>query len=65
MLVVLGLTGWSGWLVWAAILLFMGISHPRVVYEWIPLDNTRRVIGWITLAIFVMTFTPSTVLISS
>ena len=57
-LLVLGLTGWSGWLVWVAILLFMGINHPRVVYEWIPLDNTRRVIGWVTLAIFVMTFTP-------
>ncbi|MCX5857307.1 MAG: site-2 protease family protein [Deltaproteobacteria bacterium] len=58
-LLVLGLTGWSGWLVWVAILLFMGISHPRVVYEWIPLDNTRKVIGWVTLTIFVMTFTPS------
>jgi membrane-associated protease RseP (regulator of RpoE activity) len=57
-LVVLGLIGWNGWLVWVAILLFMGISHPRVVYEWIPLDNTRKVIGWVTLTIFVMTFTP-------
>lgn len=57
-LVLLGLTGWSGWLVWAAILLLMGMSHPRVVYEWIPLDRNRRVIGWVTIAIFVMTFTP-------
>jgi membrane-associated protease RseP (regulator of RpoE activity) len=57
-LIVLGLTAWSGWLVWAALLLFMGVSHPRVVYEWIPLDDSRRVIGWITLAIFVLTFTP-------
>jgi membrane-associated protease RseP (regulator of RpoE activity) len=64
-LVVLGLTGWSGWLVWAAILLFMGTSHPRVVYEWIPLDDTRRVIGWIALAIFVITFTPVPFLFSS
>jgi membrane-associated protease RseP (regulator of RpoE activity) len=58
-LIVLGVTGWSGWLVWAAILLFMGINHPRVVYEWIPLDDNRKVIGWITLTIFVLTFTPS------
>ena len=58
-LIVLGVTGWSGWLVWAAILLFMGINHPRVVDEWIPLDNNRKVIGWITLTIFVLTFTPS------
>jgi len=57
-LVLLGLSGWSGWLIWAAILMFMGINHPRVVYEWIPLDYERRVIGWVTLAVFVMTFTP-------
>jgi hypothetical protein len=35
------------------------------VYEWIPLDDTRRVIGWIALAIFVMTFTPVPFLFSS
>jgi len=58
-LVVLGVAGWSGWLVWAALLLFMGVRHPRVVYEWVPLDDSRRVIGWITLAVFVMTFTPA------
>lgn len=57
-LVLLGLTGWSGWLIWAGILLFMGTSHPRVVYEWIPLDGDRRFVGGITLAVFVMTFTP-------
>lgn len=58
-LVVLGIAGWGGWLVWAALLMFMGVGHPRVVCEWIPLDDSRRVIGWITLAVFVMTFTPA------
>ncbi|MFH1081003.1 MAG: site-2 protease family protein [Pseudomonadota bacterium] len=58
-LILLGLTGWSGWLVWAAILLLMGTRHPRVVYEWVPLDDTRKVIGWVTLVIFVMTFSPT------
>ena len=58
-LIVLGITGWSGWLVWAAILLVMGIDHPPVIYEWIPLDRKRKIIGWITLFIFVVTFTPS------
>ncbi len=59
LLILLGLTGWSGWMVWAAIMLLMGTRHPRVVYEWIPLDDTRKVIGWVTLVIFVMTFTPT------
>ncbi|MBA4321708.1 MAG: hypothetical protein C0408_02710 [Odoribacter sp.] len=57
-LVVLGVTGWSGWLVWAGILLIMGTNHPPVIYDWIPLDRKRKVIGWITLSLFVMTFTP-------
>jgi len=59
LLLVLGMTGWSGWLVWAAILIFMGINHPPVVYDWIPLDKRRKTIGWITFALFVMTFTPT------
>jgi len=58
LLIVLGITGWSGWLVWAVILLFMRLDHPPLVHEWIPLDKKRKIIGWITLALFVMTFTP-------
>ncbi|MBM4270746.1 MAG: site-2 protease family protein [Deltaproteobacteria bacterium] len=57
-LVVLGITGWSGWLLWACILYIMGLNHPPVIYDWIPLDRKRKVIGWTTLSIFVMTFTP-------
>ena len=57
-LVIMGLTGWSGWLIWAALLMIMGMRHPPVVYDWIPLDEKRKVIGWITLAVFVLTFTP-------
>jgi len=55
----LGVFSWSGWLFWGAILLVMGINHPPVVYDWIPLDGRRRVIGWLTLVLFLMTFTPT------
>jgi len=57
-LVVLGIFGWSGWLIWAAILMVIGSNHPPVIYDWIPLDKRRMAVGWITLAIFVLTFTP-------
>lgn len=57
-LVIFGIAGWSGWLLWAGILFIMGLNHPPVVYDWIPLDRKRKVIGWITLLIFAMTFTP-------
>jgi membrane-associated protease RseP (regulator of RpoE activity) len=57
-LVVVGISGWIGWLIWAGILYVMGLNHPPVVYDWIPLDRKRKVIGWLTLSVFVMTFTP-------
>ena len=59
LLILLGLTSWTGWLVWAAILYLMGLDHPPVVYEWIPLDRRRLIIGWAATGIFVMTFTPA------
>jgi membrane-associated protease RseP (regulator of RpoE activity) len=58
LLVILGAMGWIGWFVWTAILIFMGIHHPPVIYDWIPLDTKRKVVGWLTLLVFVMTFTP-------
>jgi membrane-associated protease RseP (regulator of RpoE activity) len=58
LLVILGAMGWIGWFVWTAILIFMGIHHPPVIYDWIPLDAKRKVVGWLTLLVFVMTFTP-------
>lgn len=57
-LIVLGIFSWSGWLVWAALIAIVGIDHPPVIYDWIPLDKKRTTIGWITLAIFIITFTP-------
>jgi membrane-associated protease RseP (regulator of RpoE activity) len=57
-LLFLGIAGWSGWLVWVALLFFLGIHHPPVVYEWVVLDGKRRMIGWLTLILFVVTFTP-------
>lgn len=57
-LLVIGVFGWSGWLVWAGILIIMGTNHPPVVYDWIPLDKTRMTIGWMTLAMFILIFTP-------
>ncbi|MDD5711648.1 MAG: site-2 protease family protein [Smithellaceae bacterium] len=57
-LVIMGVTGWSGWLVWALLVTLMGIYHPPVVYDWIPLGKRRKVIGWLTLTIFIVTFIP-------
>ena len=57
-LLLLGVVGWSGWFVWFILLLFLGINHPPVVYDWIPLDRKRKITGIIALGVFVITFMP-------
>ncbi|MBI5409620.1 MAG: site-2 protease family protein [Nitrospirae bacterium] len=60
-LIFLGIAYWSGWIVWAVIMIFLGYRHPPVVYPWIQLDRRRKIIGWIAFVIFILTFTPTPV----
>jgi len=57
LLVVLGYF-FQGWLVWAALLFFLGAKHPPILVPEIPLDPKRKAIGLIALLIFVLTFIP-------
>ena len=57
-LLALGILGWEGWLVWGILLLVMGFRHPPPVEWWVPLDRRRKVIGWLTVAVFILTFIP-------
>jgi membrane-associated protease RseP (regulator of RpoE activity) len=51
--------GWSGWIFWTLILLFfVKLYHPPVEDE-SELDPTRRLIGWITFGILIVSFSPS------
>ncbi len=56
-LVVLGFW-WMGWWLWAVIALVMGVRHPRVPDEQVPLDSRRRLLGWLCIAVFVLCFMP-------
>jgi membrane-associated protease RseP (regulator of RpoE activity) len=58
-LFLLGIYGWPGWIIWAILPLIFGINHPPVMDSDSPLDRNRQIIGWISLAIFVLTFTPT------
>ncbi len=60
-LLILGIFFWPGWILWAVIMIFLGYRHPPVVYPWIELDRKRKIIGWIALVIFILTFTPTPV----
>jgi membrane-associated protease RseP (regulator of RpoE activity) len=57
-LLALGVLGWEGWLVWGVLLLIMGFRHPPPVEWWVPLDRKRKIIGWLTIAVFILTFIP-------
>lgn len=57
-MVLLGLLLWEGWVIWAVLLLILGLKHPPVLYWEVPLDYKRRFIGWLALVIFVFTFIP-------
>ena len=57
-LVVLGIVYYAGWLVWAALVLIIGVDHPPVSDDDVGLDRRRRVIGWFCFLLFIVTFIP-------
>lgn len=48
----------QGWLVWAALLIFLGSKHPPIFFPEVPLDPRRKAIGFLALLIFILTFIP-------
>lgn len=64
-LLVIGIPGfvwpelfWAGWSVWGILILVMGLKHPPPMDNQLGLDPNRKAIGFICLAIFILTFTP-------
>lgn len=56
--------GWTGWLFWCAILFFLiKLDHPPVL-DTSPLDVKRKIIGWVTILIFIVSFSPAPFTIS-
>ena len=49
---------WAGWLVWGLAILLLGLKHPRVVNESERLSLSRRVLGIVVVAIFILSFIP-------
>ena len=54
----LGVFGWQGWLFWSLLLFLMGFRHPRPLDWRVKLDLKRKIIGWLAVAIFILTFIP-------
>ena len=56
--------GWSGWLLWAVVLyFFIRVKHPPV-YQFEELSLGRKIIGYIAILIFIISFSPSPFIIS-
>ncbi len=53
-----GFLGWPGWFLWAVLMLFVGLDHPPTADTITRLDPARRLVGWLTLLLFVATFIP-------
>jgi membrane-associated protease RseP (regulator of RpoE activity) len=54
-----GITGYPAWLLFGFILgRLLGITHPPSAFEE-PLSKGRKILGWLALIIFVLTFTPN------
>ncbi|HUJ80180.1 MAG TPA: site-2 protease family protein [Nitrospiria bacterium] len=58
-LIGLGLLGWKGWLLWAMLAAVIGIGHPPIIDAHVPLTFRQKVIAWLSLIIFLITFIPS------
>jgi len=54
---------WPGWIFWAVlILLFIRVKHPPIIDESVTLDPKRKLVGAVTLLIFILTFMPQPIL---
>jgi len=54
----LGSFSTTSWLIWAAILFFLIRADHPPIYDTEPLDNNRRLLGWITFGLFFLIFIP-------
>lgn len=58
-LFICGIFFWEGWLIWAILMVILGLRHPPVIYWELPLDTKRRLIGIVSMVIFIITFIPA------
>jgi membrane-associated protease RseP (regulator of RpoE activity) len=57
LLAVLGIF-WSGWWIWAVLLLWLGRVHAEPLDQITPLDTSRRLLAVLVLILFILTFSP-------
>ncbi len=58
-LVPLGVFCWTGWIVWAALLLMLGLHHPVVMVPSEPLDRGRKFLALVAAVVLALCFVPT------
>jgi membrane-associated protease RseP (regulator of RpoE activity) len=54
----LGDSLWWGWLLWAVLVLALGLGHPSTIDRDTPLNPRRALAAWATVVLFIVTFSP-------
>lgn len=57
-LIAMGIFSWPGWIMWAVILLALGLGHPPPTDPVAPLDRRRLLAAAATAVVFALTFIP-------
>lgn len=58
-LAVLGVFYWAGWLIWAILILILGVRHPSILESGRGFSRKRLALSLATLLIFVFSFIPA------
>jgi membrane-associated protease RseP (regulator of RpoE activity) len=58
LLIAMGIMVWPGWLIFGALVFFLGLRHPSPLDPYMALGTTGRVIGWAAVVLFTLTFIP-------
>ena len=57
---VTGIFFWQGWFFWALlIVLVIGVGHPPPLNELAPIGRGRKLLGYATILLFIVLFTPA------
>lgn len=56
-LIILGFV-WSGWWLWVVLVFFFGRIYAEPLDQITPLDKNRRILGMISIIVFILTFVP-------
>lgn len=54
----LGRSFWGGWLLWAVLGVALGLGHPATIDRDTPLNPARALAAWMSVALFIVTFSP-------